>query len=178
DVWHLLPDPPGSRCRPATRIWHTWDVRTIFRRAARMYVFLPSTIPALARLLEKGRSEEASSTAFVADPEPGGDGEEAGYQAMCAAAEESLAVLAADADAPRRRVVLVAILPGDLVGHEGRAGEGVARVKLAGGVAYTKLAGAHVGDAGGVADITVAARQRTSDAARVHELMWFAVQEL
>ncbi len=143
-----------------------------------MYVFLPSTIPALARLLEKGRSEEAPSTAFVADPEPGGDEEEAGYQAMCAAAEESLALLAADTGAPRRRVVLVANLPDDLVEHEGRVGEGVARVKVNGVVPYKKLASAHVDDAGNAEDITVAAQDPTSDAAEGHELMWFAVQEL
>ncbi|MFD6953110.1 hypothetical protein A6A08_11330 [Nocardiopsis sp. TSRI0078] len=143
-----------------------------------MHVFLPSTIPALARLLEEGRLEEVPLTAFAADPGPGADTEEVEYEAMYAAAEESLALLAADPGAPRRRVVLVADMPDRVVEHEGRAGEGVARVRVTGAVPYKKLASAHVDDADAARDIAVAVQDPASEAAEDHELMWFAVQEL
>ena len=47
-----------------------------------MHIFLPSTIPALARLLEEGRLEDTPPAVFAADPGPGEDEEEARYQAM------------------------------------------------------------------------------------------------
>lgn len=143
-----------------------------------MYIFLPSTIPALARLLEEGRLEGAPLTAFAADPGPDGDSEEAEYEAMHAAAEESLILLASDPGAPRRRVVLAANMPDHIVEREARAGEGVIRVKVAGTVPYKKLASAHVDDDGVSEDIAEAAADPTSGAAEEHELMWFAVQEL
>lgn len=143
-----------------------------------MYVFLPSTIPALARLLEEGRLEGAPLAAFVADPGQGEDTEEAEYAAMYAAAEESLALLAADPGAPRRRVVVAADMPDHVVEREGRAGEGVALVKVTAAVPYKKLASAHVDDAAAASDIMAAVEDRSSGAADGHELMWFALQEL
>lgn len=143
-----------------------------------MYVFLPSTIPALARMLEAGRLEGAPLTAFAADPGPGEDTEEAEYEAMYAAAEESLALLKADPEAPRRRVVLAANMPDHVVEREGRAEEGVARVKVTGTVPYKKLASAHVDDAAAAEDVVAAVRDPSSEAVQDHELMWFAVQEL
>ncbi|WP_159940628.1 MULTISPECIES: hypothetical protein [unclassified Nocardiopsis] len=143
-----------------------------------MYVFLPSTIPALARLLEEGRLEGAPLTAFAADPGPGEDAEEAEYEAMYTAAEESLTLLAADPDAPRRRVVLAANMPDHVVERAGRTGEGVVRVRVTGAVPYKKLASAHVDDDAAAGDVAEAVRDRASGAAEEHELMWFAVQEL
>lgn len=143
-----------------------------------MHVFLPSTIPALARLLEEGRLEGAPLTAFTADPGPGEDVEEVEYEAMYAAAEESLALLASDPDAPRRRVVLAANVPDRVVEREGRSEEGVARVRVAGAVPLKRLLSAHVDDAAAARDVAEAAQDPTSGAAEEHELMWFAVQEL
>lgn len=143
-----------------------------------MHIFLPSTIPALARLLEEGRLEDTPPAVFAADPGPGEDEEEARYQAMYVAAEESLALLAADPDAPRRRVVLVADMPDHVVEHVGRVGEGVVRVEVTGTVPRKKLASAHVDDVGASEDVAEAAADPTSGAAEGHELMWFAVQEL
>jgi hypothetical protein len=143
-----------------------------------MYVFLPSTIPALARLLEEGRLEGVPLTAFAADPGPGEDVEEAEYEAMYAAAEASLALLAADPGAPRRRVVLAADMPDHVVEREGRAGGGVVRVRITGAVPHKKLASAHVDDADAARDVAAAVRDPDSGAAEEHELMWFAVQEL
>ena len=143
-----------------------------------MYVFLPSTVPALAALLEAGRLEGDSLTAFTADEGPGGDAEEAEYDAMYAAAEASLGLLAEDPEAPRRRVVLAAEMPDHVVEHQARHADGVARVSIQGGVPYKKLKSAHVDDADVAADIAEAAADPASGAADDHELMWFAVQEL
>ena len=144
----------------------------------RMYVFLPSTVPALAAALAERRVDGAPLTAFTADPGPGSDTEEAEYEAMYAAAEGSLRLLGEDPDAPRRRVVLAAEVPDDLVEHEGRAGHGAARVRVTGAVPYKKFRSAHVDDPEAVDDIAAAVADPGSDAAEEHELMWFAVQEL
>ncbi|WP_017596808.1 DUF6912 family protein [Nocardiopsis lucentensis] len=143
-----------------------------------MYVFLPSTVPALAKVLEEGRVDGDPLTAFAADPDSGVDAEEAEYDAMYAAADESLTLLAADPDAPRRRVVLAATMPDHVVERVGAAGPGVIRVRVTGSVPYKKLASAHVDDAGAAEDVAKAAADPASDAAEDHELMWFAVQEL
>ena len=147
-----------------------------------MYVFLPCTVPALAALLDAGRLEGEALTAFTAEPGPGGDPEEAEYDAMYAAADASLGLLAQDPEAPRRRVVLAAEMPDHVVEHEARHADGVARVGVRGGVPYKKLKSAHVDDAAAAADIARAAADPGSEAAEEaaseHELMWFAVQEL
>ncbi|MBB6118740.1 DUF6912 family protein [Nocardiopsis algeriensis] len=143
-----------------------------------MYVFLPSTVPALAAVLAEGRVEGAPLTAFAADPGPGGDAEEAEYEAMYAAAEASLALLAADPAAPRRRVVLSANLADHLVAREAREAGGVVRVRVTGHIPLKRLASAHVDDADAAADIARAAEDPGSDAADGHELMWYALQEL
>ncbi|QRN80618.1 MAG: hypothetical protein JK586_03305 [Nocardiopsis sp. BM-2018] len=143
-----------------------------------MYVFLPSTVPALAALLDEGRLEGESLIAFTADEGPDGDAEEAEYDAMYAAAEASLGLLAEDPEAPRRRVVLAAEVPDHVVEHQARHADGVARVKVLGGVPYKKLKSAHVDDADAAPDIAEAAADPASGAAQDHELMWFAVQEL
>ncbi|WP_017604649.1 DUF6912 family protein [Nocardiopsis alkaliphila] len=143
-----------------------------------MYVFLPSTVPALAALLEEGRVEGTPLTAFVADPGVEGDSEEAEYAAMYAAAEESLRMLAADPEAPRRRVVLAAEMPDRIIEHRAHQGEGVARVSVLGAIPYKKLKSVHVDDVDAAEDVAEAVEDPASEAVEGHELMWFAVQEL
>ncbi len=143
-----------------------------------MHVFLPGTVPALAALLDEGRLEGEPLTAFTAAPGPGGDSEEAEYEAMCAAAEESLRLLAADPSAPRRRVVLTAEMPDHIVEHEARHGDDVARVSVRASIPYKKLRALHVDDERAVADVAKAVEDPGSDAADDHELLWFAVQEI
>lgn len=143
-----------------------------------MYVFLPSTVPALAALLDKGRLEGEPLTAFTAEEASGSDAEEAEYDAMYAAAEASLRLLAEDPGAPRRRVVLAAEMPDHVVEHRDRHSDGVARVSIRGGVPYKKLKSAHLDDADAAADIAEAVADPASGAADGHELLWFAVQEL
>ncbi|MFE9242781.1 DUF6912 family protein [Nocardiopsis sp. NPDC006938] len=143
-----------------------------------MYVFLPSTVPALAALLDRGRLEGEALTAFTADAGPDGDTEEAEYDAMYAAARASLRMLAEDPGAPRRRVVLAAEMPDAAVEHGGRHAEGVARVTVAGGVPYKKLRSVHIDDTDAADDVAESAADPASEAAEDHELMWFGVQEI
>ncbi|MDT0332135.1 DUF6912 family protein [Nocardiopsis lambiniae] len=138
-----------------------------------MYVFLPSTLPSLTTVLDEGRVPVP--VAFAA----GTDDEEAGYEAMYTAAEESLRLLAADPDAPRRRVVLAANVADHLVEEEGREGPDVIRVRVTGeSIPYKRLASAHIDDEAVEADIAEAVNDPDSDAADDHELMWYALQEL
>ncbi|MDE3721001.1 hypothetical protein PWG71_06340 [Nocardiopsis sp. N85] len=138
-----------------------------------MYVFLPSTLPSLATVLDEGRVPVP--VAFAA----GTDDEEAEYEAMYTAAEESLRLLAADPDAPRRRVVLAANVADHLVEEEGREGPDVIRVRVTGeSIPYKRLASAHIDDEAVEADIAEAVNDPDSDAADDHELMWYALQEL
>ncbi|MFE6304060.1 DUF6912 family protein [Nocardiopsis changdeensis] len=138
-----------------------------------MYVFLPSTLPALATVLDEGRVRVP--VAFAADT----DDEEAEYEAMYAAAEESLRLLAQDPAAPRRRVVLVANLADHLVEEEGREGPDVVRVRITGdSIPYKRLASAHIDDEAAAPDVAAAVADPDSGAADDHELMWYALQEL
>src|ERR1700734_3601892 len=81
-----------------------------------MRVYLASTLPGLAKILADGQVGPASLRAFAVTPAlreayASGDDEELEYVAMLAAARQSLRLLDADQDAPRRRVVLAADVP-------------------------------------------------------------------
>src|ERR1700688_1934804 len=81
-----------------------------------MRVSLPATLPSLVGILAKGEAGPAPLRAFAVTPAlreayMNGDDEELEYVAMLEAARESLRLLDADQDAPRRRVVLAADVP-------------------------------------------------------------------
>jgi len=87
-----------------------------------MRVYLPATLPGLAGLLRKAEIGPAPLRAFSVTPAlrewyASGDEEELEYVALMHAARASLRLLAADPDAPRRRVVLAADLPEQQVGQ-------------------------------------------------------------
>src|SRR5207244_1227656 len=89
------PWSPHSR-RPRALAWTT------------MRVYLPSTLPALADALREGAVGPAPLHGFAVTPAlreayASGDEEELEYVAMLAAARESLRMLRADPQAPRRR---------------------------------------------------------------------------
>lgn len=84
-------------------------------------VYLPATVPMLARLREEGLSAEA---AHAVTPElrewyAEGDEEELEYVAFTRAAQDALLLLRHDPAAPRRRVVVSADLPARAVGRVG-----------------------------------------------------------
>ena len=164
-----------------------------------MRVYLPSTLTLLAAVHAAREIEPAPLTAYAVTPSlrewyAGGDEEELEYAAMSAAARASLRLLAADPDAPRRRVVLAVEVPDDQVGWasgDARLGEhDRARVELAAPVGWRRVASGHVDDLDAAADIAAAAEALpaadagdddaafTVDGAEGHELLWYATQEL
>src|SRR5215467_15782908 len=81
-----------------------------------MRVYLPTTLADLGSALVAGQIGPAPLTGFAVTPAlrewyASGDEEELEYVAMMRAARESLRLLVADPDAPRRRVVLAADMP-------------------------------------------------------------------
>ena len=158
-----------------------------------MRVYLPSTLSELRRLLDDEVVGEPPLPAYAVTPAlrewyAEGDLEELEYVAMTLAARASVRLLDADPDAVRRRVVVVAEVPDEVVStvpHVDRAA-----VKVADPVALRLVQAVHVDDPSAVPDVTVAADAvieadlGSEDAAfRVeqadgHELQWYATQEI
>lgn len=159
-----------------------------------MRVYLPSTLPAIARVLKEseagpGPMDGFAVTAGLREWYASGDMEELEYVAMGDAARASLRLLAADPDAPRRRAVLVAELPEHIVTGGGDP-DARGAVRIAGPVPLKRIAAGHVDDRDAVPDVTAAVDALpaadagdedaafTVDSAEGHELMWYATQEL
>lgn len=157
-------------------------------------MYLPATLPALARLLRTGEIGPAPVRGFAVTPTlrewyASGDLEELEYVAMTHAARASLRMLADDDAAPRRRVVLAADVPDDVVDHDGGFDEPtVVEVRVPVGV--DRVVSGHVDDLLAVEDISEATAalaaadkgdddaQFVVDGAEGHELLWYASQEL
>ena len=154
-----------------------------------MRVYLPSTLPRLARDLQAGEIEPVAAyavTPALREAYASGDTEELEYVALLAAARASLALLADDPQAPPRRVVLAAEVPDAAA----IAAEHPAAVAVAGPIPVTKLASAHVDDAEAIQDVAKAVAALPAaeagdpdaefdvDGADGHELAWYATQEL
>ncbi|MDH2427874.1 hypothetical protein [Sphaerisporangium sp. TRM90804] len=163
-----------------------------------MRVYLPCTLPALARVADAGELGPAPLTAYAVTPAlvewyVSGDAEELEYVALTDAARASLRMLAADrADGvavPGRRVVIAAEVP-DGAAKAGADLEDRARVRLAEPVPMSAVVSVHVDDLAAVPDVESAlaavfaadagdqdARFQV-DGAEAHELMWYATQEI
>jgi hypothetical protein len=161
-----------------------------------MRVYLPATLPILREVLAVGAVSPPPMTGYAVTPAlrewyAEGDLEELEYAALMEAARESLRLLAADAQAPPRRVVLAADVPDDAVRPVADAGRAAVRVSVA--VPLDRVAAAHVDgadDAQAASDIRAAAEAVlaadagdddaafTVDGAEAYELLWFATQEL
>ncbi|MFJ6796416.1 DUF6912 family protein [Streptomyces sp. NPDC091268] len=161
-----------------------------------MRVYVPLTLPGLAEAHEAGELGPAPLRAYAVTPGlrewyVSEDIEELEYAALGRAAAASLRLLAADADAPRRRVVVAL----DVDDKAATATPGVeedtlGRVSLAAAPRLTEAAAVHVDadeaedDVRAAADALAAAdagdgdARFTVDGAEDHELLWFGVQEI
>lgn len=162
-----------------------------------MRVYLPATLPLLAQWVAAGEAAPPDiglgPLAFAVTPAlresfHEADLDELEYAAQIAASVGSLELLATDADAPRRRVVVAIDVADEHVSVA--APQGRAAVRLSGALPVTRWASALIddADAAGVVAAAVAAlrpaaegdddAQFALDEAEAHELGWFAVQEL
>jgi hypothetical protein len=158
-----------------------------------MRVYLPSTLPELRALLDRGTVGDPPLPGYAVTPAlrewyAEGDIEELEYAALSLAARASVRLLDADPDAVRRRVVVVAEVPDPVVSHVPHVDR--AAVKVDDPVPLRLVQAVHVDDPAAVPDVTVAADAvieadlGSEDAAfRVeqaegHELQWYATQEI
>lgn len=158
-----------------------------------MRVYVPSTLPGLARAYAAGELGPRPLTAYAVTEglrKAYGteDLEELEHAAMGAAADACLSLLALDRAAPRRRVVFAADVPDSEV----RAGSHleVACVLLDKAVPLSKGASAHVDEPDAMGDVARAVEalplaergdevaRDILDAARDRELLWYALQEI
>jgi hypothetical protein len=138
--------------------------------------------------------ELTTETAYTVTPAlreayASGDTEELEYVALLAAARHSLSLLAADPQAPPRRVVLAADVAEDATGLMPDA-DHPAQIIVATPVPVMLLAAAHVDDAEAAQDVAKAVAALPAaeagdedaefdvDQADGHELAWYATQEL
>ncbi|MCZ7414566.1 MULTISPECIES: DUF6912 family protein [unclassified Streptomyces] len=168
-----------------------------------MRLYVPLTLPRLALAHRQGELGPAPLTAFAVTPAlrawyVSDDLEELEYAALGRAALSSLRLLAAEPDAPRRRVVLAADVADRAVTWDDEdAGEGsgeaagaLGRVRATGAIALSKVAALHVDAEDAAVDVDAAARalsaadagdedaRFTVEGADGHELLWYATQEL
>ncbi|MFE9688671.1 DUF6912 family protein [Micromonospora sp. NPDC005806] len=154
-------------------------------------VYVPATVPMLARLREEGlpAGEAHAVTPELREWYAEGDEEELEYVAFTRAAQDALLLLRDDPAAPRRRVVVSVDLPTRAVGRvDGELGSSV--VRLAGPVPVKSVAAIHLDGVEAVDDVAAAAEvvveaqagdpdaQFTVDGAEDHELEWYDVTEL
>ncbi|GAB2676075.1 DUF6912 family protein [Thalassiella azotivora] len=160
-----------------------------------MRVYLPTTLTALARAHADGRFEAHPGVgAHAVTPAlrewfaEADDVEELEYAALLDAAESSLAVLAQDGAAPRRRVVLAAEVDDALVHPQAR--EVASAVRLSGPVPLADVVSVHVDEldaqqaVAAAVEALPAARagdedaRFTVDGADGHDLLWYDVTEI
>ncbi|AWS40900.1 hypothetical protein [Streptosporangium sp. 'caverna'] len=163
-----------------------------------MRVYLPCTLPALARVVTVGELGPAPLTGYAVTPAltewyASGDTEELEYVALTEAARASLRMLAADRadglDVAARRVVIAVDVPeGDV--SMGADLEERARVRLAAAIPLAEIAAAHVDDLSAVEDVEAAIAALPAadggdddarfvvDGAEANDLLWYATQEI
>jgi hypothetical protein len=157
-------------------------------------VYVPATLPAVAGLLRAGELHASPVRGYAVTPAlrewySSGDIDELEYVAMMHAARESLRLLAADPEAPRRRVVLaVDVADPSIVADSGFDEPGLVRIN--GPVLIRDVASGLVDDDDAAPDLADAIAalpnadagdedaQFVVDGADGHELQWYATQEL
>jgi hypothetical protein len=156
-------------------------------------VYLPSTLPALRRLLDTGALGDPPLPAFAVTAAlrewyAEGDAEELEYAALSLAARASLRLLDVDPEAPPRRVVVVAEVPDAVVMPAPAVDRGA--VHVGDPVALAAVRSVHVDDPAAEDDVRAAVQAvieadlGSEDAVFVmeqadgHELQWYATQEI
>ncbi|GGL08800.1 DUF6912 family protein [Planomonospora parontospora] len=163
-----------------------------------MRVYLPATLPALARVATAKEFGPAPLTGYAVTPAliewyASGDTEELEYVALTDAARASLRMLAADradgVEVAARRVVIAVEVPDEAVAVGADLAER-SRVRLARAVALEEIAAVHVDEESAAADVEAAVAalpaadagdddaRFTVDGAEAHELLWYATQEI
>ncbi|MDI3407476.1 DUF6912 family protein [Streptomyces cavernicola] len=163
-----------------------------------MRVYVPLTLPGLAEAHKAGELGPGPLTAYAVTPAlrewyVSDDIEELEYAALNRAASASLRMLAGNAAAARRRVVVavdVADSEATVDPDRGLTVSTLGEVRLARAVPLAKAAAVHVDSGDAEADVRAAAdalgaadqgdddAQFTVDGAEDHELLWFATQEI
>ncbi|SNX61619.1 hypothetical protein SAMN06272735_3362 [Streptomyces sp. TLI_55] len=163
-----------------------------------MRVYVPLTLSGLAEAYKTGELGPDPLVAYAVTPALrewylSDDIEELEYAALNRAALASLRLLAADADAVRRRVVVAVDVPdGAAVADPDRGLDPAAlgEVRVAGGVALAKAAAVHVDADDAEADVAAGAEalaaadagdddaQFVVDGTEDHDLLWYATQEI
>ncbi|URN16309.1 MULTISPECIES: DUF6912 family protein [Streptomyces] len=161
-----------------------------------MRVYVPLTLPGLARAHGTGVLGAGAFTAYAVTPGlrewyVSDDIEELEYAALSRAAAASLRLLAADPDAARRRVVVAVDVPdGAATPDRGLDPAAIGEVRVAGPVPLAEAAAVHAdaadaeaavraaADALGAADAGDDDARFTVDGAEDHELLWYGVQEI
>ena len=161
----------------------------------RVRVYLPATVPLLARLRADQRLVvPPGSSGHAVTPElrewyAEGDEEELEYVAFTRAAQDSLHLLRHDPQAPPRRVVIAVDLPAEVAVPADRD-LGSSTVRMGEQVAMADVASIHVDGKDAEPDVRAAAdavveatagdpdAQFTVDGAEDHELEWYDPSEL
>ncbi|MFF0084691.1 DUF6912 family protein [Streptomyces canus] len=163
-----------------------------------MRVYVPLTLSGLAEAYKTGELGAGPLLAYAVTPALrewylSDDIEELEYAALNRAALASLRLLAADAGAARRRVVVaVDVADGAAVADPDRALDpsALGEVRVTGTVRLAKAAAVHVDSDDAEGDVTSAAdaleaadagdddAQFVVDGAEDHELLWYATQEI
>lgn len=156
-------------------------------------VYLPATTTVLRALLDDGEVGPAPVRAFTVTPAlrewyAESNADELEYAALLEAARASLRMLDTDPSAARRRVVLAADVPDDVV--RPRLDLDRAVVELSAAVSLGQIAAAQVDTTDAEATVSVAANsvleadlgsadaQFVVDEAEGYELAWYATQEI
>lgn len=163
-----------------------------------MRVYVPLTLPGLAEAHRTGELGTEPLVAYAVTPALrewylSDDIEELEYAALNRAALASLRQLAADPDAPRRRVVVAVDVPDGAAMPDPDRGldpAALGEVRVTGPVPLAKAAAVHADAADAEDDVAAAVTalpaaddgdddaQFVVDGAEDHELLWYATQEI
>lgn len=163
-----------------------------------MRVYVPMTLPGLAEAYRTGQLGDTPFLAYAVTPALrewylSDDIEELEYAALSRAALASLRLLAADAGAPRRRVVVAVDVPDGAAPSDPDRGldpAALGEVRVTRAVRTADAAAVHVDAEDARTDVAAAADALTAadagdddaqfvvDGAEDHELLWYATQEI